>query len=62
MAADIIPIQLGLTEGNVYTLWAPQWLEDGEEWEAFLGHGDHLYVFPSPRTWPRSSARRMSTT
>lgn len=48
MAADIIPIQLGLTEGNVYTLWAPQWLEDGEEWEAFLGHGDDLYVFPSP--------------
>ena len=29
MAADIIPIQLGLTDGNVYTLWAPQWLEDG---------------------------------
>ncbi|WP_420120362.1 primosomal protein [Nakamurella sp.] len=48
MAADIIPIQLGLTDGNVYTLWAPQWLEDGEEWEAFLGHGDDLYVFPSP--------------
>jgi hypothetical protein len=48
VAADIIPIQLGLTEGNVYTLWAPQWLEDGEEWEAFLGHGDDLYVFPSP--------------
>lgn len=48
MAADIIPIQLGLTEGNVYTLWAPQWLEEGEEWEAFLGHGDDLYVFPSP--------------
>jgi hypothetical protein len=48
VAADIIPIQLGLTDGNVYTLWAPQWLEDGEEWEAFLGHGDDLYVFPSP--------------
>ena len=48
MAADIIPIQLGLTEGNVYTLWAPEWLEDGEEWQAFLGHGDDLYVFPSP--------------
>ena len=58
MAADIIAIQLGLTEGNVYTLWAPQWLEEGEEWEAFLGHGDDLYVFPSRRTSPRSSARR----
>jgi hypothetical protein len=48
VAADIIPIQLGLTDGNVYTLWAPRWQEDGEEWEAFLGHGDDLYVFPSP--------------
>lgn len=48
MTAEIIPIQLGLTTGNVFTLWAPRWHEDGEEWEAFLGHGDHLYVFPSP--------------
>ena len=48
MAADIIPIQLGLTAGNGYTLWAPRWIEDGEEWEAFLGHGDDLYVFPTP--------------
>ncbi|WP_211229572.1 primosomal protein [Nakamurella lactea] len=47
MAADIVPIQLGLTEGNGYTLWAPRWLEDGEEWEAFLGHEDDLYVFPT---------------
>ncbi len=45
MAADIIPIELKLTDGNGITLWAPQWEEDGEEWEAFLGHGDHLYVF-----------------
>lgn len=47
-SAEIIPIQLGLTAGNVFTLWAPRWREDGEEWEAFLGHGDDLYVFPSP--------------
>lgn len=47
MAADIVPIQLGLTAGTGYTLWAPRWEEDGEEWEAFLGHGDKLYVFPS---------------
>lgn len=45
MAADITPIQLGLTEGNVLTLWAPRWVEDGEDWEAFLGHEEHLYVF-----------------
>ncbi len=48
MAADIIPIELGLTAGNGLTLWAPSWREDGEDWEAFLGHGDDLYVFPTP--------------
>jgi hypothetical protein len=48
VAAEIIPIQLGLTAGNALTLWAPRWREEGEEWEAFLGHGDDLYVFPSP--------------
>jgi hypothetical protein len=48
VAAEIIPIQLGLTAGNGLTLWAPRWREDGEEWEAFLGHGDDLYVFPTP--------------
>jgi hypothetical protein len=46
VAADIIPIQLSLTQGDVVTLWAPMWVEDDEEWEAFLGHGDHLYVLP----------------
>ena len=25
-----------------------EWREDGEDWEAFLGHGDDLYVFPTP--------------
>jgi hypothetical protein len=48
VAADIIPIELGLTAGNGLTLWAPSWREDGEDWEAFLGHGDDLYVLPSP--------------
>ncbi|APU17492.1 MULTISPECIES: primosomal protein [Actinoalloteichus] len=46
MAQDIVPIELGLTEGDVVTLWAPRWREDGEEWEAFLGHEDDLYGFP----------------
>ena len=45
MAQDIVPIRLGLTQGDVVTLWAPTWREDGEEWEAFLGHGENLYVF-----------------
>ncbi|MBX7433023.1 primosomal protein [Mycobacterium sp. Y57] len=47
MAADIVPIQLKLTEGDVYTLWAPRWRADGDEWEAFLGKDEDLYVFES---------------
>ncbi|MFI9817008.1 primosomal protein [Saccharothrix variisporea] len=46
MAQDIVPIELGLTQGDVVTLWAPRWREEGEEWEAFLGHEDDLYAFP----------------
>ncbi|WP_232663891.1 primosomal protein [Pseudonocardia sp. TRM90224] len=46
MASDIVPIQLSLTEGDLVTLWAPRWREDGEEWEAFLGDEDSLFVFP----------------
>lgn len=46
MASDIVPIQLSLTEGDLVTLWAPRWREDGEEWEAFLGDEDALFAFP----------------
>lgn len=46
MASDIVPIQLSLTEGDLVTLWAPKWREDGEEWEAFLGDDDSLFAFP----------------
>ncbi|GAB08706.1 hypothetical protein GOARA_016_00100 [Gordonia araii NBRC 100433] len=45
MAGDIVPIELGLTDGNAYTLWAPRWREDDEEWEAFLGLEEDLYGF-----------------
>ncbi|MGI9003633.1 MAG: primosomal protein [Pseudonocardia sp.] len=45
MASDIVPIQLSLTEGDLVTLWAPRWREDGEEWEAFLGDDDALFAF-----------------
>ncbi|MCK2238308.1 MULTISPECIES: primosomal protein [unclassified Crossiella] len=45
MAQDIVPIELGLPQGDLVTLWAPKWREDGEEWEAFLGHGEDLYGF-----------------
>lgn len=47
MAKDIVPIELGLPEGDVTTLWAPSWREDNDDWEAFLGLGDDLYAFDS---------------
>ena len=45
---SIIPVQLELTSGTYYTLWAPSWKENGEEWQAFLGSDDSLYFFTSP--------------
>jgi hypothetical protein len=47
MAAEIVPIRLGLTKGDLYTLWAPRWRDAGDEWEAFLGKDEDLYVFES---------------
>ena len=58
---SIVPIALTLDDRTGYTLWAPPWEEDGEEWQAFLGttEGDTakvhlfptclLYTSPSPR-------------
>ena len=46
MAADIVPIELSLTAGDLVTLWAPRWREDSEEWEAFLGDDEDLFAFP----------------
>jgi hypothetical protein len=45
MAQDIIPITLALTAGDLVTLWAPRWRQDGEEWEAFLGDDESLFAF-----------------
>ena len=47
MAADIVPIRLGLTKGDLYTLWAPRWRDSGDEWEALLGKDEDLYAFDS---------------
>ncbi|MBA4022030.1 MAG: primosomal protein [Gordonia sp.] len=47
MAGDIVPIELGITEGNTFTLWAPRWREGDDEWEAFLGLEEDLYGFSS---------------
>ena len=35
MAGDIVPIEIGLTDGDLVTLWAPRWREGDDEWEAF---------------------------
>jgi hypothetical protein len=45
MAADIVPIRLGLTEGDLYTLWAPRWRDAADEWEAFLGKDEDFFAF-----------------
>ena len=45
MAADLVPIRLSLTDGDRYTLWAPRWRDAGDEWEAFLGKDEDLFVF-----------------
>jgi hypothetical protein len=45
MAADLVPIRLSLTDGDRYTVWAPRWRDAGDEWEAFLGKDEDLYIF-----------------
>ena len=49
---SIVPIALTLDDRTGYTLWAPPWEEDGEEWQAFLGTSDddaaRVHLFPSP--------------
>jgi hypothetical protein len=54
---SIVPIALTLDDRTGYTLWAPPWEEDGEEWQAFLGATEEdpetgsratVHLFPSP--------------
>lgn len=47
-SAEIVPIALILDERTGYTLWAPPWEEDGEEWQAFLGKDDKILLFDTP--------------
>lgn len=47
MAADLVPIRLSLSDGDRYTVWAPRWRDAGDEWEAFLGKDEDLFVFDS---------------
>ncbi|HEY1838645.1 MAG TPA: primosomal protein [Mycobacterium sp.] len=48
MPADLVPIRLSLTDGDRYTVWAPRWRDAGDEWEAFLGKDEDLYIFETP--------------
>jgi hypothetical protein len=49
---SIVPIALTLDDRTGFTLWAPPWEEDGEEWQAFLGTTEDdtakIHLFPSP--------------
>ncbi len=49
---SIVPIALTLDDRTGYTLWAPPWEEDGEEWQAFLGTTADdtatVHLFPTP--------------
>jgi len=47
-----VPIALTVDDRTGYTLWAPPWEEDGEEWQAFLGTTEDdtakVHLFPTP--------------
>ncbi|WP_431239119.1 protein export chaperone SatS [Mycolicibacterium aichiense] len=45
--AELVPVRVGVTAGDLYTLWAPRWRDGGDEWEAFLGKDDDLFAFES---------------
>ncbi|MFW3169915.1 hypothetical protein [Geodermatophilus sp. CPCC 206100] len=49
---SIVPIALTVDDRTGYTLWAPPWEEDGEEWQAFLGTSEDdrasVHLFPTP--------------
>lgn len=46
--SGIVPLELETVSGTWYTLWAPKWIVRGEDWQAFLGDDDYVYVFDSP--------------
>lgn len=44
----IVAVEMELTSGTWYTLWAPNWTVRGESWQAFLGDDQKIFVFDSP--------------
>ncbi|MGY1708139.1 hypothetical protein ACI8AC_01365 [Geodermatophilus sp. SYSU D00758] len=59
---SIVPIALTLDDRTGYTLWAPPWEEDGEEWQAFLGTSEgeraRVHLFPTPAALAAFCRRR----
>jgi hypothetical protein len=43
--ANVVPISLTLDGRTGYTIWAAPWVEDGDEWQAFLGAGSQVFLF-----------------
>jgi hypothetical protein len=46
--ASVVPIRITLDGRTGVTLWATPWIEDDEEWQAFLGVGQRVLVFGTP--------------
>lgn len=44
----IVAVEMEVTSGTWYTLWAPNWIVKGESWQAFLGDDDAIFAFESP--------------
>ena len=44
-AASVVPIALVMNGRTGHTIWAAPWLEDGEEWQAFLGANGRVWLF-----------------
>lgn len=44
----ILSVKLSLSAGDVFTLWAPAWKENGAQWQAFLGDDNSVLAFGSP--------------
>jgi len=47
MAAQLVPVRLTVTAGDLYTLWAPRWRDGGDDWEGFLGKDEDVFAFES---------------
>ncbi|MGI8870476.1 MAG: hypothetical protein ACR2F6_16915, partial [Mycobacteriales bacterium] len=60
----LVPVEITINDRTGVTLWAPPWIEDGEEWQAFLGSGDRVMAFDSAadlaRYLPRATDNDLS--